>query len=549
MEGEKMRNRLLPLRWGLTAAFLAGCGAQAQGTDIDLPEDVFGDIGEHLTGLTNTCQYNTTTRLMTITLAANEVAIVTRELGASTPADDFLLVNGFECNNAVPAGTTNPVQKIVVATTGSGNETVIFDFTNGLYAVGGSATTTTGLSVALGDGTGDTLGFKFGGAGADAVVYGANGATFNGDAFKDLTATGTEIHKVYLGDGNDSFSSSGSTATGGVFVPTTRIEVYGGAGNDTFLEGAVKTPKELLAGGAGIDTINYSARTVALTISLSPSVDADDGDGSVASGSPAEADDLREDLEIIIGGTANDNITGGAGNDTISGGDGADTLSGGDGNDILNGNAGNDTFLNPTASDGDDVFNGGAGIDTVSYAGRTAAVDMTLDATANDGTGAETDDIAADVENLTGGDGNDTLTGNAGNNVLVGGLGDDTLAGGAGKDTASYSSHTVAVTVILGSTAASTGNGDQVATEDDSIATDVENITGGAGADTLTGNASNNELVGGAGADTLSGGAGDDVLEGGAPGNTENNTLDCGVGDGDIGYGQGSGTKNADCEF
>jgi Ca2+-binding RTX toxin-like protein len=542
-----MRNRLLPLRLGLTAAFLAGCGAQSpQGTDTDLPEDVFGDLGEHLTALSNTCQYSTTTRQMNINLVANEVAIVTRELGA-TPADDFLLVNGFECNIPVPAATL-PVTKIVVATTGSGNETVIFDFTNGLFSMGGAVTTTTGITVAMGDGATDTLGFKFGGTGNDTIVYGVNGATFNTDAFKDLTVTGAEINKVYMGDGNDSFTAAGNTATGAVFVPATRIEVYGGAGNDTFLEGTVKTPKELLAGGGGIDTVSYSGRTLPLTVSLSAVADADDGDQTVATGITAENDDLREDIELIIGGTAADTITGGAGNDTLSGGDGADILAGGAGNDILNGNAGNDVFNDGLAGAGNDVFNGGGGIDTLSYAGRTVAVTVTLDGTGNDGATAETDNAAIDIENITGGDVADTLTGNAGNNVLTGGLGNDTLVGGAGKDTASYASHTAAVTVLLSTgTGPSTGNG--AALEADSLAIDIENLTGGSGADALTGNASSNELVGGAGADTLTGGAGDDVLEGGAPGNTESNTLNCGLGDGDIGYGQGSGTKNADCEF
>ncbi|MBC7857542.1 MAG: hypothetical protein H7Z39_01950, partial [Burkholderiaceae bacterium] len=45
---------------------------------------------------------------------------------------------------------------------------------------------------------------------------------------------------------------------------------------------------------------------------------------------------------------------------------------------------------------------------------------------------------------------------------------------------------------------------------------DIENATGGGGADTLTGNALKNLLQGGAGDDTLSSGAGDDTLTGGA---------------------------------
>lgn len=541
-----MRNRLLPLRWGITAAFLVGCGGQAQSPGTQKPiDDIFGVATENLTALQNTCQYNTTSKLLTISLVANEVAIITREPGADPIdlTDDYLLVNGFECNVQVPAST---VSKITVTTTGTGNETVVFDFSNGLYATGGSSSTTTGLNVSLGNGTGDMLGFKFG-DGNDAIVYGASGASWGNDNLKDLTYSGVEVHKVYLGDGNDSYAGTGSLAgTGAAFNPTTKIEVYGGPGDDLFTQGTVKTPKELLSGGEGNDTVSYALRTVPLSISLSATEDDNDGDPSATTASPAEKDDLREDIEVIIGGTSNDVIVGGAGNDTIYGGAGDDTLSGGDGNDTLYGEAGNDTFLEGEAGGGTDVFDGGDGIDTLSYAGREDAVTVTLDDNANDGETGENDN-AMSIENLIGGDGNDTLTGNASNNVLIGGPGNDTLVGGGGRDTASYATHTIAVVASL-STDGDPTETNGAAGEEDSIAADIENLTGGDGDDTLTGNDENNELVGGPGADTLNGGAGDDILEGGAASNTDNNVLDCGAGDGDIGYGQGSGTKT-NCEF
>jgi Ca2+-binding RTX toxin-like protein len=562
-----MRNRLMTLGWVFTAAFLAGCGARVDGDGMVVPDDLVGDLGEHLTALTNTCVYNTTTKLMTIALTANEVALITRE-DAGTPldaTDDFLLVNGVDCDVPVPAGTA-PVLKISVTTTGTGNETVIFDFTNGTYALGGTSTTTTGITVDLGTGTGDVLGFKFGST-DDPVVYGASGATFDAGTTKDLTAANAEIHKVYLGDGNDSYTGKGSTATGAAFTPTTRIEVLGGAGDDSFDQGTLKTPKEVLSGGSGNDSITYAARTTALTITLSATADATDGEA----GTTPEADDLRDDLEIITGGTladvitgaatttamtisggaGNDVLTGGGAGDTISGDAGNDTISGGAGNDILNGNAGNDTFVDGLTSGlGDDVFNGGAGVDTLNYGSsggdaRVANLDVDLDGVADDGAGAEADNAQTDVENITGGDGNDTLTGSTSNNILIGGLGDDTLAGLAGKDTASYATHTGTVDAIL-STATLNGSG----SESDSLASDIENLTGGSGDDNLSGDANSNELVGGAGSDTLLGLGGDDVLEGGGPGNTETNILTCGAGEGDIGYGQGTlGTKDATCEF
>ena len=85
-------------------------------------------------------------------------------------------------------------------------------------------------------------------------------------------------------------------------------------------------------------------------------------------------------------------------------------------------------------TNGADVFNGGAGTDTVSYALRTVAVVALIDGVAHSGESGENDKVMADVENLTGGAGDDTLTGSVGNNVLDGGAGNDTLNGLAGND-------------------------------------------------------------------------------------------------------------------
>ena len=53
----------------------------------------------------------------------------------------------------------------------------------------------------------------------------------------------------------------------------------------------------------------------------------------------------------------------------------------------LTGGAGDDTLRGTT---GRNVFIGGAGVDTVTYADRTAAVNVSLDGIANDGTPART---------------------------------------------------------------------------------------------------------------------------------------------------------------
>jgi Ca2+-binding RTX toxin-like protein len=112
-----------------------------------------------------------------------------------------------------------------------------------------------------------------------------------------------------------------------------------------------------------------------------------------------------------------------------------------------------------------------------------------------------------------GGDGNDTLNGLAGNDWLEGGLGDDILNAGTGTDTAIYAGSSSGVTVSL----ALTAQQDTIGAGLDTLVA-VENLTGGAFADTLTGSTGANTLVGGGADDILDGGAGADTLNGGADG-------------------------------
>jgi len=67
--------------------------------------------------------------------------------------------------------------------------------------------------------------------------------------------------------------------------------------------------------------------------------------------------------------------------------------------------------------------------------GRSAPLNVTVGAGADDGEQGENDDIQDTVEDVTGGTGDDTLTGSAGDNTFNGGAGNDTLSGGDGSDT------------------------------------------------------------------------------------------------------------------
>lgn len=200
----------------------------------------------------------------------------------------------------------------------------------------------------------------------------------------------------------------------------------------------------------------------------------------------------------IFGGDGNDSLTGGGGEDVIDGGLGADTISGGTGS-----------------------------TDAASYSTRTNAVTARLNGVADDGELGEGDQIATDVEVLTGGNGDDTLVGDSGNNRLYGQGGSDILDGGLGTDwimgdyygsavddidTVTYADRTEPVQVTPSWVSAENyldpANRELMASgaagENDWVGLDVEKLVGGNGDDQMNcypfgGTA--NTLVGGPGAD------------------------------------------------
>ena len=342
-----------------------------------------------------------------------------------------------------------------------------------------------------------------GGAGTDIVTYAGrptpvtvtlDGLAGDGGAGEDDTVR-TDVETVVGGDGDDTLVGSAlvDTLWGGPGADTLRGEagadVLNGDAGDDVLDGGAGGDTH--AGGAGHDSADYTARIASVTVDL---------DGAADDGETAEADNVRPDVERLLGG---------AGDDTLTGNNAANVLEGGGGNDLLD----------PGRGSGDLAI-GGADTDTVTYASRTAPVVADLDGVADDGEAGENDAISTDVENLTGGSANDRLTGGvagnvlsggSGNDVLDGGAGADLLLGGAGTDTADYTARAAAVT------ADSDGQADDgEAGEGDTVETDVEGIAGGAGNDVLTGLPGTNILSGGAGNDVLDGAQGDDELDGGA---------------------------------
>ena len=238
----------------------------------------------------------------------------------------------------------------------------------------------------------------------------------------------------------------------------------------------------------------------------------------------------------VINALAGDDVVDGlAGNDTLSGAEGNDTLIGGAGNDTLNGNAGADTLQGGVGDDtllgggGTDIIDGGAGTDTNSFA--DIAQDTTADIAAGTASYGMVNETFTNIENLTGGAGNDNLSGDGGANTLIGGAGDDVLAGrggvdvidgGEGNDTNSFEGIGADVTADI---AAGTADYGMVS----ETFTNIENLTGSTGNDTLSGDMGANTLIGGAGDDVLAGRGGTDVIDGGE-GNDTNSFEGIGVG-------------------
>lgn len=544
--------------------------------EIDGDLEGIEEAAEGLTDLTAKCVWVSPNA--TLTLTSGDVAMI------SKLSSGALGINGYACGSATVAA----LKKLTIRedANSTGPQSVIIDYLGGVFGAG--TATGVGLDVDLGTGT-DALKFR-GTKQADTFVFGSAGIVINADTIKDVVFANVENFVVTLTDGDDSFSGAGNAVTGGSTAFTLAVTVYGGAGNDTlrggdgadtlngglgndtFTTGAAADGSDALSGGGGTDTADYSTRTAAVTL-LNDGVAHSGAD--TGGGAGTENDNIAADVLTLKGGMGNDTITGGTGADVIFGGPGDDTIAGGLAANILWGDAGNDTFNEGTAISTGEVINGGAGTDVVSYAARTMAVLVTLDATANDGESGETDKVMIDVENVVGGAGGDTITGSAVDNVLDGGGGGDTLLGGLGNDrligglgadslrgeagddvfaegdvsngadtmvgglgidVVDYSARTVALVIVMDATTTNgvttgtnSGEAPLGVSEGDLISTDIENLVGGTEADSITGNAFDNQLEGGSGdiVDTINGMAGDDTVDGGLG----DDIVDCGDGE------------------
>lgn len=153
------------------------------------------------------------------------------------------------------------------------------------------------------------------------------------DTLLNLTLTPT---RVSAGAGNDTIASGGGNDT--IDGGAGNDALNGGFGDDTF---TADSGADLYEGSFGNDTVDYSARSAGVTVTLG---------GEANDGEPNEGDDLRS-IGRVLGGSGNDVLAGSSSDETLSGGPGDDVLSGAGGADQLDGGAGVDTFDGGSGAD------------------------------------------------------------------------------------------------------------------------------------------------------------------------------------------------------
>ena len=352
---------------------------------------------------------------------------------------------------------------------------------------GGAALTASGIEVLAG-GSGDDV---FEASGADTIFRFADGwgddevAGGLGEDTLDLSRVTASLRFV-IGDGTVTVMDLDDPAN--VLTAATGIEhLIGGRGDNEFVVEIGGTLAGTLRGNSHArNTLDYSAWSGDVVVNLAQ---------RSATGIDGAVDDRVFDVQHVIGGDGNDQLTG----------DDAD-------NEL-------------TGNDGDDSYVGGGGSDTVSFSGGPAVVaDLVSGEAELTEAGNPITETLSGIENLIGSANADTLRGDALDNVLVGGGTDgatrDVVDGRGGSDTVSYRDAPGGVVVDLANQTTDGGAFETLI--------DIENVIGtgfGLGPDAgfgdeITGNGSANRIFVAAGAaSTVSGGVaglGDElVIDGG----------------------------------
>ena len=273
-----------------------------------------------------------------------------------------------------------------------------------------------------------------------AVVYvdlGAGAGYVKQDGVLVFTDSLDSIQNA-IGSGNDDtlIGDDGDNALdGGAGVNA----LYGLGGDDLFAGGTATGGANQLWGGAGTNTVDYSALNAAVSVDLGA------GGGYVLRGTALVLTDQMNLIQNATGGTGDDRLIGDGGDNRLEGGLGANALYGLGGDDVLVGgiSANLPTDTQPGAIDVSQLW-GGTGFNTVDYSAQTRSVQVDLVQQLGwvwfKGVLTLTDQMNS-IQSVFGGTIGDTLIGNGAVNYFEGLGGADKLYAGGGVVTFGYRSY------------------------------------------------------------------------------------------------------------
>jgi Ca2+-binding RTX toxin-like protein len=389
--------------------------------------------------------------------------------------DDF--IDGGAGNDTLDGGAGNDRFNLQLGSdiiNGGDGDDSVGGFGAGSTVNGGAGVDTVWLNSF--DVTGDQL--------FDATTFSAGPFIFRGS-----TVSNFEVFNIFSGDGDDTFTANGLTAS---------FTFNHGGGQDKVVVNLSGETETVFVGGFGLTTagnLSVGYGDVEAVVVVTGSGDDNLSGGSfrttfnVSSG--AGADNLFGGVlaDTLSGGGDDDDITGREGDDMLDGGAGADIVNGGDGADIVNGGDGDDTL---SGGSGLDTLDGGAGVDFVDLSFFSAVnINLTNGTLITGGSivngayaGGALEDRILGVENVVGSAFGDRIVAANAGSTIDGGDGGDRISGLNGRDT------------VFGYF----GN---------------DTIDGGGGEDFLDGSFDSDSILGGQSSDTVRGGDGRDTLDGG----------------------------------
>ncbi len=367
------------------------------------------------------------------------------------------LANGNVYNTLLYNGDTRSLISNLI--TGAGNDRIIGNELNNVIVANDGNDTINGvggIDVLYGGAGDDTLSGGtslgagvnqlWGGEGFDIVSYadqtaavyvdlGAGAGYVRQDGAWVLTDALDSIEGAQGGLGNDTLiGDAGSNRLDGGAGANA---LYGLDGDDVFVGGTATGGVNQLWGGAGVNTVDYSALSSTLSVDLGA------GSGAVLRGTAFVLVDQMNLIQNAIGGAGDDRLIGDNGANRLDGGLGANALYGLGGDDVLVGgiNAGVD-FMD---TEPDDIsvsqLWGGTGFNTVDYSAQTYSVQVDLAQQLGfvwfKGVLTLTDQMNS-IQAAIGGTLGDTLIGNGGTNRFEGLGGADKLYAGGGIVTFGY---------------------------------------------------------------------------------------------------------------